>query len=138
MAVFDGKLFCGVLPSGHVHSLEAGKCATYDRELPPGWQHLTAVKAKDRLRIYLNGTKVAESSKLNPKDFPLAAKRALKIGFGQHDYFNGKLKDLSIHKRALSASRNPTLVIGTLTITARSFSGAQFSVSSSLSLMAEC
>ena len=36
MAVYQGRLFAGTLPSGRVYSLEAGKCATYDRELAAG------------------------------------------------------------------------------------------------------
>jgi len=102
MAVFDGKLFCGTLPSGHVLSLEAGKCATYDRELPPGWHHLAAVKTKDRLHIYLDGKPVAQSTAFRPGAYDLQPKSSLKIGFGQHDYFNGKLRDVRLYNRALS------------------------------------
>ena len=102
MAVFDGKLFCGTLPSGHVLSLEAGKCATYDRELPSGWHHLTVVKTKDRLQIYLDGKPVAQSTAFKPGAYDLQPKSSLKIGFGQHDYFNGKLRDVRLYNRALS------------------------------------
>ncbi len=102
MAVFDGKLFCGVLPSGHVHSLEAGKCVTYDKALKSGWRHIAAVKTEKRLKLYIDGTKVAESSDFNPKEFNLANDSPLRIGFGQHDYFNGKMKNLRIYHGALS------------------------------------
>jgi hypothetical protein len=102
MAVFDGKLFCGVLPSGHVLSLEAGKSATYDRALSAGWHHVAAVKSSDRLRLYVDGKRVAESSEFNPVDYDLSNNGPLKIGFGQHDYFNGQLKDVRIYNRELS------------------------------------
>ncbi|HIK92812.1 MAG TPA: LamG domain-containing protein [Planctomycetes bacterium] len=102
MAVFDGKLFCGVLPSGHVLSLEAGKCVTFDRALPAGWVHLTAVRGADHLRLYVNGKLVAKSALFNPKDFDISNDQPLKIGFGPHDYFNGKLKDLRLYRRALT------------------------------------
>jgi hypothetical protein len=102
MAVYQGKLFCGVLPSGHVLSLEAGRCATCDRALSPGWHHLAAVKASDRLQLYVDGTCVAESTPFDPRDYDLATPTPLKIGFGQHDYFNGRMKDLRIYDRALS------------------------------------
>ena len=102
MAVYQGKLYCGVLPSGHVLSLEAGKCATYDHELPPGWHHLAAVKTKDRLQIYLDGKPVAQSTAFKPGAYDLQPKSSLKIGFGQHDYFNGKLRDVRLYNRALS------------------------------------
>ncbi|MEO2024350.1 MAG: LamG domain-containing protein [Fuerstiella sp.] len=102
MAVFDGMLFCGVLPSGHVLSLEAGKSVTYDRSLPAGWHHIVAVKSSDRLRLYVDGNRVAESSEFNPLDYDLSMNGPLKIGFGQHDYFNGKMKDVRIYNRELS------------------------------------
>ncbi len=102
MAVFDGKLFCGVLPSGHVHSLEAGKCVTHDKALKPGWRHIAAVKTDKRLKLYIDGTKVAASSDFNPNEFNLANESPLRIGFGQHDYFKGKMKDLRIYHGALS------------------------------------
>ena len=101
MAVYQGKLFCGVLPSGHVLSLEAGKSATYDRALPPGWQHLTAVRAKDRLKLYVNGKLVSQSTHFDAKIYNLENKQPLKIGFGQHDYFNGKMKDVRLYQGAL-------------------------------------
>jgi len=101
MAVFDGKLFCGVLPSGHVLSLEAGKCATNDRALAPGWRHVAAVKSAGSLKLYVDGECVATSSPFQPAEYNLANGKPLKIGFGQHDYFNGKMKDLRIYSRAL-------------------------------------
>ena len=103
-AVYDGKLFCGVLPSGHVYSLEAGKSVTYDRELPAGWHHLTAVKAEGVLKLYVDGKQVAHSTEFEPAKFDLDAEGPLKIGFGQHDYFNGKMKDLRIYDRELSTA----------------------------------
>lgn len=102
MAVFEGKLFCGVLPSGHVYALEAGKCVTYDNALPSGWQHLTVVKGKDQLVLYLNGKLVQTSTKFEADKYNLDNKASLKIGFGQHDYFNGKMRELRLYGRALS------------------------------------
>jgi len=102
MAVYGGRLYCGTLPSGRVYSLEAGKCATYDRELAPGWRHVAAVRAADRLLLYVDGRRVAESSALRAADYDLANARPLRIGLGQHDYFKGRLRDLRIYDRALS------------------------------------
>lgn len=101
-AVYDGKLFCGALPSGHVMSLEAGKSVTHDRALSSGWHHLVAVKDRTRLRLYIDGKQVAESTEFDPSEYNLSNDRPLKIGFGQHDYFNGRMKDLRIYSRALS------------------------------------
>ena len=101
-AVYDGKLFCGVLPSGHVLSLEAGKSVTYDRALSAGWYHLVAIKSDNRLKLYIDGKHVADSTNFDNAKFNLTTQVPLRIGFGQHDYFNGKMKDLRIYDRALS------------------------------------
>ncbi len=102
MAVYDGKLFCGTLPSGHVYSLEAGKCATHNRELASGWRHIAAVKNSGRLKLFVDGTQVAGSSTFDPHKYNLSNQKPLSIGFGPHDYFNGKMRDLRVYDRALS------------------------------------
>ena len=96
MAVFDGKLFCGVLPSGHVHSYEAGKAVSYDKQLQPGWRHLVAVRDSSRLRLYVDGRQAAESSEFDAEGFDLKPNRPLKIGGGQHDWFNGRMRNLRL------------------------------------------
>ncbi|MBT4694707.1 MAG: LamG domain-containing protein [Planctomycetaceae bacterium] len=101
MAVFDGKLFCGVLPSGQVLSLEVGKSVTHDRALPSGWQHLTAVRRDSQLQLFINGKMVSTSSEFDKSRFKKPSGTALRIGFGQHDYFNGHMKDVRIYDRAL-------------------------------------
>ena len=101
MAVFEGRLFCGTLPSGHVFSREAGKCVTYDHELPAGWRHIAAVRHKDRLELFVDGRRVARSSAFDPQDFNLANGLPLRIGSGQHDFFRGRMKDIKIWTRAL-------------------------------------
>lgn len=102
MAVYDGKLFCGTLPSGHVLSLEAGKSATYDRALSAGRHHLTAVRTSDRLKMYIDGKLVSESSTFDAAEYDLTTDSPLKIGFGRHDHFNGRMRDVRIYDRALS------------------------------------
>jgi hypothetical protein len=102
MAVYQGKLFGGTLPSGHVYSLEAGKNVTYDHELRPGWRHLAAVRQGDRLKLYVDGAPVATSTPFNPADYDLSNGRPLRIGFGPHDHFNGRLRDLRLYNRALT------------------------------------
>ena len=109
MAVYDGKLFAGTLPSGHVLSLEAGKCVTYDRALAPGWRHVVAVKAAGRLELYVDGKRVATSSGFKAGDYDLVHGEPLRIGFGQHDHLNGKLRDLRIYNRALAEADIRTL-----------------------------
>jgi hypothetical protein len=103
MAVYQGRLFVGVLPSGHVHSIEIGRNVTYDRELPTGWVHLTAVRDSEHLRLHVNGKVVAKSATFNTEDFNISNDRPLQIGFGAHDHFNGKLSDVRLYERALSS-----------------------------------
>lgn len=103
MSVFQGKLFCGVLPSGHVHALTAGANVSYDRELEPGWRHMAVVRRGDRLKLFVDGQQVAESSKFDPATYKLDNDHPLKIGFGGHDYFRGSMCDLRMYGRALSA-----------------------------------
>lgn len=102
MAVFQGRLFCGTLPSGHVFSIEAGRNVTYDHALPAGWVHLAAVKDRDVLRLYVDGKPAATSPKFTADAYDLSNGEPLKIGFGAHDYFNGKLSDVRVYGRALS------------------------------------
>ncbi|OHB83035.1 MAG: hypothetical protein A2V98_12575 [Planctomycetes bacterium RBG_16_64_12] len=102
MAVYDGKLFAGTLPAGHIWSLAAGKCVTHDRALAPGWRHVAAVKSAGRLRLFVDGECVAASSAFNAADYDLSNRQPLRIGLGEHDYFNGRLKDLRIYNRALA------------------------------------
>ena len=85
-------------------SIEAGKSATCDFELRPGWRHLAAVKDHNRLKLYIDGKLVATSSEFDPDEYDLANDVPLKIGFGQHDYFNGTLSDVRFYRRALKAA----------------------------------
>jgi hypothetical protein len=110
MAIYNGKLFCGVLPSGHVHSLEAGANVTYDHALKPGWRHLAAVRAGNRLRLYVDGKLAAESKMPKGPKFNLDNQQLLTIGFGGHDYFRGCLSNLRIYNHALTAEEISSLV----------------------------
>lgn len=102
MAVYQGRLFAGTLPSGHVFSFEAGKSATCDRELAPGWRHVAALKAGGVLKLYVDGQCVATSTSFKPADYDLSNAVPLRIGFGQHDYFCGRMRDVRLYNRAIS------------------------------------
>jgi hypothetical protein len=104
MAVHQGRLFCGTLPSGHVYSLKAGECVTLDKELPAGWCHVAAVKDGGRLKLFVNSRLAAESDAFDPKQYDLTNDRPLTIGFGQHDFFHGRMRDVRLYSRALSAA----------------------------------
>ncbi len=102
MAVFGGRLFCGTFPSGRVRSFEAGKAVSYDKELASGWRFVAAVKEGGRLKLFVDGALVAESGGFEDQDFDLDNDSPLLIGYGQYDYFNGKISDVRLYKRALS------------------------------------
>ncbi|MEY4941071.1 MAG: hypothetical protein RIQ93_2806 [Verrucomicrobiota bacterium] len=103
MAVFNGRLFAGTLPDGKVHSMAAGRVATVDRSLTPGWHHLAAVRRGGRLEVYVDGVKAAESAAFAAADYDLTCGQSLRIGVGEHDFFHGRLADLRIYDRALAA-----------------------------------
>jgi hypothetical protein len=102
MAVFQGRLFVGTLPGGRVLSIEAGRNATYDTAIKPGWRHIAACRDKHRLRLYVDGKFVASSATFDAADYDLSNDEPLKIGFGSHDYFNGQMKNLRLYRRALT------------------------------------
>jgi Concanavalin A-like lectin/glucanases superfamily len=102
MAVFQGRLFVGALPSGRVLSIEAGRNATWDRQFPSGWHHVAAVRDADRLRLYVDGEQVAESKAFESHTYGWSETGSLKIGFGAQDYFQGNLSDVRMYRGALS------------------------------------
>jgi hypothetical protein len=89
---------------GSVHSIEAGKCVSFDEELAPGWRHIAAVREGGKLKLYIDGELGAESAPFEASDYDLSTDRPLRIGFGQIDYFHGKLRDVRAYKRALSVT----------------------------------
>lgn len=101
-AQYQGRLLASTLPSGHVHALTAGPCVTHDHELPPGWQHVAAVRDGGRLLLYVGGKQVAQSAAFQPGEFDLTNDQPLVIGNGPGDAFYGRLRDLRLYSRALS------------------------------------
>jgi hypothetical protein len=87
---------------GRVVAMEAGKCVSYHKDLPPLWSHLAAVRQRDVLRLYVDGRPCAVSSAFSPADYDLSNDRPLTIGFGSTNYFTGSLCEVRIYKRALT------------------------------------
>ncbi len=116
LTTFRGRLFAGIgnctssiqdTPAdirGTVHSIEFGKCLSYDDELAPGWRHLTAVRAADRLKLYIDGRMVAESAPIDGAEYDLSTDRPLRIGRGQIDSFHGKIREVRAYRRALNGA----------------------------------
>jgi hypothetical protein len=101
-AEFQGRVFCGTLPSGRVLSIEAGKNVTVDREIRSGWHHIAALRRGNRLQLYVDGKPAAVSTPFDPAAFDISTDRPLMIGFGPNDYFNGSLSDVRLYHRALT------------------------------------
>jgi hypothetical protein len=102
MAELGGRLYVGTLPSGKVWSMSAGKSVTYDKELPPGWHHLVAMRKGSQLFLYLDGKEVAASDgRLMASAIKLDNTSPLLIGFGPNDYLRGSLRDVRLYQRAL-------------------------------------
>jgi hypothetical protein len=114
LTVFDGKLFASTGSStssvldapcdvrGKVFSMEAGKAASYDDDLGPGWKHLAAIRDGGLLKLYIDGKLVAESTPFDPAKYDLSSERPLRIGFGQAEYFAGRMADVRLYRGALS------------------------------------
>lgn len=103
MAQYKGRLFCSTLPSGRVHSMQAGVCVTHDRELAPGWRHVATVRHQGRLRLFVDGKLVAESAAFDSAKFDLSTDTEMLIGAGAGDFFHGDLSDVRLYRRALAA-----------------------------------
>ena len=120
LAIHKGKLFAGTgtctsalldTPAdpddvlGKVFSMEAGKCASYDDDLGPGWKHIAAVRERGLLKLYVDGKLVAKSSSFDPADYDVSTDQPLHIGFGQTDYFFGRISEVRVYNLALTAAK---------------------------------
>lgn len=102
MAEYQGRLFCSTLPSGRVHAYTVGAMATWDKELPAGWQHVAAVKTGRELALFVNGNPVGTAAG-DMSDYDLTSDQPLRIGLGANDYFAGSIADVRWYNRALTA-----------------------------------
>ena len=122
LTVYRGRLFASTgsctssvldapVERGKVFSMEAGKCVSYDDDIGPGWNHLVAMREKGRLTIHVNGKLVSESSKFRPDDYDISNDKPLKIGFGEMDYFSGRIREVCIYNRALGEAEIQRLTV---------------------------
>lgn len=92
MATYQGRLFCTTLPSGHVWSLSAGECLTWDEEFPPGWHDLVIQRQKGRLRLFVDGRCVAERPTAEPSLHVNTQGLTLTVADGPRGPFLGRLR----------------------------------------------
>jgi hypothetical protein len=125
LSVYDGKLFAStgsctssvadapIDVRGKVFSMEAGKSATYDDDIGPGWKHLVAMRQRGTLKLFVDGKLVAKSTSFDSAKYDLSNGQPLRIGFGQTDYFAGRMSDVRLYNRALSDAEVIALVART-------------------------
>lgn len=104
MAEHDGEVFVSTLPSGKVHAFAAGRQAAWGQSLSSGWHHVAAVKAAGRLALFVDGRRVAQSRAFAAADYQLDGAAPLRLGSGPTGRLNGRLADVRIYQRALSAA----------------------------------
>lgn len=103
MAQFNGRLCCGLLPSGRVFAMKAGPCVTLDKPLESGWRHIAAIRRGGTLELHVDGLRMASSEAFNPDEFDLNRSPKIEIGSGQGDTFRGKMTAVRFFNRALDA-----------------------------------
>jgi hypothetical protein len=86
---------------GKVFSMEAGKVASYGEDLGAGWKHIAAVRDNGMLKLFVNGKLVASSASFDTSDYDVSVEQPLRIGFGQTEYFDGKMSDVRLYDRTL-------------------------------------
>ncbi|MEP7109223.1 MAG: LamG-like jellyroll fold domain-containing protein [Ferruginibacter sp.] len=116
MAIYQGRLYAGTgtarafpadtqhIETGKVYSWQTGQAVSYDKDLGTEWRHVTAVREKDQMKLYVDGKQVSSSVLNKSPDFSLSNNRPLMIGFGTQNYFKGSMKDVRIYSGALSGS----------------------------------
>jgi len=71
------------------------------------------VRDNNRLKLYIDGQLKNTSAAFNPKDFNISNGQDLKIGFGTHDYFLGKMRDVRIYNRVMDQAAIRQLMLQT-------------------------
>ena len=104
MAEHDGQLFASALPSGKIFAFSAGQQAMWGQPLSPGWHHVAAVKSANRLTLFVDGERVAQTPPCDAASYQVDTTQPLRLGTGTNGPLNGTLADVRIYRRALSAS----------------------------------
>jgi hypothetical protein len=114
MAIHDGALVVGTLPSGRVHAMRAGSAVSTGRAVGPGSHHVAAVRAGAALRLYVDGRLAASRTEpagvLDLGDLP-----PLTVGGGPRAGFAGDIREPRLALEAvddqevarLAADRDP-------------------------------
>jgi hypothetical protein len=60
--------------------MEAGKNVTFDDYLGSGWKHLAIVKARGRLKLYIDGAQRAVSAPFDASDYDISLANRYRSG----------------------------------------------------------
>ncbi|MFG0331849.1 MAG: LamG-like jellyroll fold domain-containing protein [Maioricimonas sp. JB049] len=104
MAEHGGRVFCSTLPSGHIYSWRAGRVAMSGTALTPEWHHVAAIRTGSTIALYVDGALAAREEADEIGDFDLDCEKPIRIGAGPNDFFKGRLSDVRLYGRALSAA----------------------------------
>lgn len=104
MAEHDGQVFCSTLPSGRVFAFSAGQQVAWEHTLSSAWHHIAATKSADRLTLYVDGEKVAQTRAFDAASYQLGTTAPLCVGNGTNGPWNGRLSDVRLYQRTLNAA----------------------------------
>jgi hypothetical protein len=85
---------------GQVFCYQTGAGVSYDRDLGPGWKHVAAVRDGAIMKLYVDG-RLAAGSTSDEAPLDVTTDAPLRIGFGPHSQFQGKIREVRIYNRAL-------------------------------------
>lgn len=102
MTEHDGRVYCSTLPSGHIYAYKAGETVVWRKSFPEGWHHVVVSKSANKLSLYVGGELVDQKSIPTSDSYHLSSGSPFNIGFGQHDVFQGRIKELRMYNRVLT------------------------------------
>ena len=109
MAVYNGEVVVGSLPSGRVRSMRVGQAVSTGRAIAPGRHAVTAVRRGPTLELHVDGAPVATGTDPTGRVLDLGALPALTVGGGPRGPFAGAVGDVRIERGATSTVRTETL-----------------------------
>lgn len=96
MANYRGRAFYTTLPTGNIWSMSTGACATWDRELSPGWHDLKVERTAEKVMLSVDGKEVASRSTGELSLPKLESPMVLQIGDGPNGTFNGRIRNVRV------------------------------------------
>ncbi len=91
--------------NGRVLACRMGHVVGHEYDIGGAWTHIAAVRAGDRLRLYVNGALSAESLAPAGQVFDLTNAEPLRIGFGAQGSLTGSIANVRLYRGALDAAQ---------------------------------